>query len=154
MSEPYSRKRKLTQIQAEKKLVEALGMLASYGVTFRRQGAKGSPVIDFVSDEAKLVIELDANEEPDDRQARYNATRMTVLEARGYRFLRFWMQDVSRNLAKVMAVVMSALREQHDRLSEAKAAKVKEAEGAPDSDDPSGKSGLPRPRRRSAAGLG
>jgi very-short-patch-repair endonuclease len=155
MPEAYSRKKRLTQIAAEKKLTQALGMLSGFGITFRRQGAKGSPVIDFVSDEVKLVIEIDANREPDARQARYNATRMTVLEARGYRFLRFWMQDVARNLAEVMAVVMAALRDQHDLLSEAKASSLKKAaEGGAAPEDPSGKDRLPRPRRRSAAGLG
>jgi very-short-patch-repair endonuclease len=155
MPEAYSRKRRLTQSAAEKKLTEALGMLSAFGITFRRQGAKGSPVIDFVSDEAKLVVEIDANQEPDARQARYNATRTTVLEARGYRFLRFWMQDVARNLAQVMTVVMAALREQNDRLSEAKAASLKKAaEVGTAPEDPSGKERLPRPRRRSAAGLG
>ena len=108
----YSRKRRLTQSAAERKLNQALSSLVSFGITFRRQKAEGSSVIDFVSDEAKLVIEIDANEQLDERQVRYNATRKAVLESRGCRFLRFSTQEVDRNLAQVMAVVMGALREQ------------------------------------------
>lgn len=149
MPDAYSRKRRLTQQQAEKKLAEALGMLRSWGIQFRRQAPKGSTVVDFVSDEAKLVIELDADEEPEERLARYNATRTELLEARGYRFLRFWTKDVARDLAKVMATVMAVLREQHHRALDAKAAAAQATESAPD--DPSGDNGLPPPRRRNAA---
>ena len=153
MPDTYSRKQRLTQISAERKLAEALGMLKSFGVSFRRQAPKGSNVVNFTSDDAKLVIEIDTNREPDERQARYNATRIELLEARGFRFLRFWTQEVDRNLAQIMATVMGVLREQHDRAVQAKAAESPAAALAQD-DDPSGKNGLPPPRRRNAARLG
>jgi very-short-patch-repair endonuclease len=146
MPDGYSRKKRLTETQAERKLAEALGMLKSIGLTFRRQAPKGSHVVNFTSDEAGLVIELDTNQVPDERQAKYNAMRIDVLAQRGFRFLRFWTQDVDRNLAQVMAQVMAVLRDQHESQRAKKAAAA--SGGAPD--DQSGDDGLPRPKRRNA----
>jgi very-short-patch-repair endonuclease len=152
MPDGYSRKGKLTQNAAERKLAEALVMLKSLGIGFRKQAPKGGTVVNFTSDEAKLVIELDTNQEPDERQARYNATRAEVLETRGYRFLRFWSKDVDRNLATVMASVMGVLRDQHEAIQAAKAAQNAQAASAPP-DQPPGENGNQPPRRRKAAGL-
>ena len=149
MPEGYSRKKRLTQTQAEKKLAEALGMLKSLGLSFRRQAPKGSNVVNFTSDEAGLVIELDTNPVPDERQAKYNAMRIEVLGQRGFRFLRFWTQDVDRNLAQCMAEVMGVLREQDARRREGAA---KPADPEPAQNETAGEDGLPRPRRRTITG--
>lgn len=148
MPEGYSRKKRLTETQAERKLAEALGMLKSIGLTFRRQAPKGSNVVNFTSDEAGLVIELDTNQIPDERQAKYNAMRIDVLAQRGFRFLRFWTQDVDRNLAQIMAQVMAVLRDQHESQRAKKEAAA--SGGAPAPEDQPGDDGLPRPRRRNA----
>ena len=145
MTEAYSRKEQLMRKAAEKKLAEALGLLKSLGVTFRKQTAKGSPVVDFLSEEAKVLIELDVNEEPDERQARYNETRAQLLEQRGYRFIRLWTHDVERNLAQTMARIMGVLREQHERLSATPKAEPPKNGAPPDSNGD-----LPPPRRTAA----
>ena len=149
MAEGYSRKQRLTESQAEKKLLEALGMLKAYGLNFRRQAPKGGHIVNFTCDEAGLVIELDPNQVPEERQAKYNETRIAVLEARGFRFLRFWSREVDRNLAKVMAEVMAVLREQHERKREA-VAKSPDAEAT--RDETPALDALPRPRQRGSAG--
>ena len=128
MADQFTLKGRKHQKVAERKLREALGMLQSWGLHFRRQAPRGSNVVDFISDEARLVIELDSQEHPDERQAHYNATRVSLLRAKGYRFLRFWIQDVLQNLAYVMAVVVAVLREQEERL---KAERQRNQDGGP-----------------------
>jgi very-short-patch-repair endonuclease len=95
--------------EAERKLWHQLRHLKTEGVHFRRQVPLGSAIADFACHRAKLVIELDggqhslpANEEADRR-------RTLLLNAEGYRVLRFWNVDVFQNMDGVIAEIRGAL---------------------------------------------
>jgi very-short-patch-repair endonuclease len=62
------------------------------GYTFRRQHAIGNYIVDFCAPRKKLVIELDGSQHLE--QQEYDEERTKYLEARGYRVLRFWNNDV------------------------------------------------------------
>ncbi|HLO17330.1 MAG TPA: DUF559 domain-containing protein, partial [Anaerolineales bacterium] len=62
------------------------------GVTFRRQHAIGNYITDFCAPREKLIIELDGSQHLE--QQEYDDARTKYLEARGYKVLRFWNNDV------------------------------------------------------------
>ena len=57
----------------------------------------------------KLIIELDGSQHLE--QQDYDEERTKYLEARGYRVLRFWNNDVMNNTDIVLGVIWSVLNE-------------------------------------------
>jgi very-short-patch-repair endonuclease len=81
------------------------------GVKFRRQHPFGDCVLDFVSLEAKLVVELDGGQHSE--TTAYDLARTGSLEAAGFRVLRFWNNQVFRETGAVVETIMAALAETH-----------------------------------------
>jgi very-short-patch-repair endonuclease len=77
------------------------------GVSFRRQHAIGPYIVDFVCLKQKLIIELDGGQHLE--QMAYDDERTAFLQAKGYRVLRFWNNDVLNDLNGVMSVILEAL---------------------------------------------
>ncbi len=80
------------------------------GVNFRRQHAVGNYIPDFCSPKAKLVIELDGSQHLE--QEEYDKERTKYLESRGYKVIRFWNNDVMKNIEGVILAIMNALEKQ------------------------------------------
>jgi len=100
-----ARKLRLTPTDAEIRVWSRLRRKQLEGFRFRRQHPLGPYVVDFLCAEAKLVVEVDGGQHADDRQA-----RTFWLEARGYRVIRFWNNDVLANTDGVLRMVRNALR--------------------------------------------
>jgi very-short-patch-repair endonuclease len=81
--------------------------LALPGTHFRRQVHLGRYIVDFVSHNLKLVVELDGGQHAE--RIAQDATRTKFLESRGYRVLRFWNNDVLQNVDGVLEVIQSAI---------------------------------------------
>lgn len=69
------------------------------GVKFRRQSPIGNYIVDFVSFKSKLVIEINGGQ-----HARSNddKSREKWLTSQGFKVLRFWNNDVLRNIQGVL----------------------------------------------------
>jgi very-short-patch-repair endonuclease len=81
------------------------------GVKFRRQHPFGNYVLDFASPEAKLVVELDGGQHS---EAIINdLARTQLLEASGFRVLRFWNNQVFQETEAVVETILAALAETH-----------------------------------------
>ncbi len=74
---------------------------------FRRQVRIGRYIVDFASHGVKLVIEIDGGQHVE--QAAADAERTKVLEAEGYRVVRFWNNEVLTNIDGVLEAIASAL---------------------------------------------
>jgi very-short-patch-repair endonuclease len=72
---------------------------------FRRQVPIRSFIADFASHRARLVIEVDGGQHSPDSDDR----RTKLIEAEGYRLIRFWNNDVLRNPDGVWTVIDRAL---------------------------------------------
>ena len=83
--------------------------LNAHGFHFRRQSPFRSYILDFVEHKARLVIELDGHQHSEDRHKARDARRDQLLNDEGYRVLRFWNQDVLKNIDGVLDVIVSAL---------------------------------------------
>jgi very-short-patch-repair endonuclease len=64
------------------------------GIGFRRQVPIKNYIADFACHAAKLVVELDGGQHFSDQSERADAARSAVIEARGFRVLRFSNHDV------------------------------------------------------------
>jgi len=93
--------------EAEKLLWEKLRSRGVAGHKFRRQYPLGSHVADFACVTARLVIEIDGGQHSD--MAAIDARRSALFEARGYRVIRFWNNEVFENLDRVLSAISLAL---------------------------------------------
>jgi len=66
---------------------------------FRRQHPFGDYILDFVCLEIKLVIEVDGGQHG--QQARYDGNRTQELQAAGFCVLRFWNNEVLKEIESV-----------------------------------------------------
>jgi very-short-patch-repair endonuclease len=93
----YAKRMRAEPTAAEQKLWWHLRhRLGLEGTHFRRQVRLGRYIADFVSHGAKLVIEVDGGQH--DEQALADAERSKFIEGQGYRLLRFWNNQVLRNI--------------------------------------------------------
>jgi very-short-patch-repair endonuclease len=72
-------------------------------VKFRRQVPVGYYIVDFVSFEKKIIIELDGGQHAE--TAARDAARDAWLQSRGYKVLRFWDNEVFQNLEGVLEII-------------------------------------------------
>lgn len=67
----------------------------------------GPYVVDFFCPDAKLVVEVDGGQHSDSAS---DDVRTRWLEARGYRVVRFWNNDVLANTEGMLLAILEALR--------------------------------------------
>jgi len=73
---------------------------------WRRQVPKGPFIVDFLCDEAGLVVEVDGGQHAD--RAAYDARRTAYLATAGLRVLRFWNSEVLSNRDGVCITILQA----------------------------------------------
>ena len=103
----YARQLRHTQTGAEARLWYMLRNRRIGGFRFRRQFPVGNFIVDFCCRERCLVVEIDGSQHMN--RAVADSRRTKLIEARGYRVLRFWNSEVLSNLDAVLEVILSAL---------------------------------------------
>ena len=81
------------------------------GAGLRRQVPVERYIADFVCHAAKLVIELDGGQHYLEVGERSDARRSAVIEAKGFRVLRFSNQDVMTNRVGVLETIATTVAE-------------------------------------------
>ncbi|KPG01095.1 hypothetical protein IP86_05640 [Rhodopseudomonas sp. AAP120] len=79
------------------------------GFSFKRQVPIGPFIVDFACHSAKLVVELDGGQHFADDAERADAARTEVIEARGFRVIRFSNADVMSNRDGVLQSIATEL---------------------------------------------
>ena len=92
---------------AETKLWSLLRAHRTNGVHFRNQHAIGRYIVDFCASRRKLIIEVDGGQHVD--QEEYDSERTAFFESKGYRVLRFWNDDVLKDVNGVMGAILEEL---------------------------------------------
>jgi very-short-patch-repair endonuclease len=92
---------------AEAKLWARLRSRQLCGFKFRRQYPIGGFITDFCCFEQRLVVELDGGQHAERTQA--DQSRSDVLTRHGYRVLRFWDNEVMKNIDEVLQRIVEAL---------------------------------------------
>jgi very-short-patch-repair endonuclease len=89
---------------AERKLWSILRCRYLENYRFRKQVPLGSYIVDFLSYELRLIIEVDGGQHAE--QVEYDTQRTNWLEKQGYRVIRFWNNEVLTNLSGVAEVIL------------------------------------------------
>ena len=108
---PVARKLRRNQTEAEKRLWWHLRGRQLEGTKFVRQEQIGPHIADFACRDAHLAIELDGGQHSD----AIDAPRTVVIEAFGYRVIRFWNNDVLANTQGVLEAIRQELLIAFDR---------------------------------------
>jgi very-short-patch-repair endonuclease len=87
------------------------------GAGFRRQVPIQNYIADFICHAAKLVVELDGGQHFSDQAELADAARSAVIEAKGFRVLRFSNHDVMTNRAGVLETIITAVAERAPTLT-------------------------------------
>lgn len=93
---------------AERRLWQQLRAKRFAGFKFRRQVPLGHYILDFVSYNPRLIIELDGSQHA--MQSHYDRTRDAFFAAQGFQILRFWNNDIMENEEGVLATILNLLR--------------------------------------------
>ena len=102
---PVARNLRRRSTDAENRLWYYLRGRRFEGAKFLRQFPIGPHVADFACRSARLAIELDGGQHTPEG----DAPRTRVIEAFGYRILRFWNNDVLQNTEGVLEVIRNEL---------------------------------------------
>jgi very-short-patch-repair endonuclease len=102
-----ARQLRARQTDAERRLWFLLRDRRLNGVKFRRQVPIGTYIVDFVCQEARLIVEVVGSQHAD--QIPYDTARTEWLGAVGYHVLRFWNNDPTENEEGVLTAILNEL---------------------------------------------
>ena len=108
---PIARKLRHNSTDAERRLWRHLRSRQLEGAKFLRQFPIGPHVADFACRKAHLAVELDGGQ----HFSEADAGRTAVIEAFGYRVVRFWNHDVLTNTDGVLEAIRQELLSARDR---------------------------------------
>jgi very-short-patch-repair endonuclease len=79
------------------------------GSKFRRQHRIGLYFADFCCIERPVIIELDGSQHAEENEELRDAARTAYLCERGYRVIRFWNEQVNRQMNDALETIFAAL---------------------------------------------
>ena len=109
MSLQNARRLRKQATEAEQRLWFLLRRKQLDGYRFRRRVPIGDYVADFACLAERLIVEVDGSQHIE-REAE-DAQRTAWLQARGYRVVRVWNNDITANPEGVVAAILAALRD-------------------------------------------
>jgi very-short-patch-repair endonuclease len=101
----YAKRLRKNETQAESLLWSRLRARRLAGVKFRRQQPIGKMIVDFVSFERRVVIELDGGQHATAELKVKDEERDRFLRKGGFTVLRFWDNEIFVNLEGVLEVI-------------------------------------------------
>src|ERR1700754_199373 len=109
MANERARQLRTNSTNAERKLWRFLRSLKDSGFHFRRQVPIDHLIVDFACYSARLVIEVDGGQHNMTAGLLADAERDKHLRRNDFTVLRFWNNDVIRNIEGVAEVIREAL---------------------------------------------
>jgi very-short-patch-repair endonuclease len=110
MANEIARRLRKTMTPQEVKLWVHLRSWRRRGFHFRRQSPRSGYIVDFVCMKRKLIIEVDGGQHNFDAHAARDRSRDPRFMRDGFCVLRFWNNEVDRNLDGVLTVIDTELR--------------------------------------------
>jgi very-short-patch-repair endonuclease len=104
-----ARRLRVATTPAERKLWSILRQTQLEGTSFRRQHPAGPYILDFYCPSLALAIEVDGSQHGLVSRMAADRVRDDWLRERGITMLRFWNNEVSRNLHGVTEVIRMAM---------------------------------------------
>ncbi|MDX8513627.1 endonuclease domain-containing protein [Mesorhizobium captivum] len=103
-----ARKMRKAMTDAELKLWNEVRAHRLMGLSFRRQMPIAGYIVDFACPDKKLIVEIDGSQHAHAEVSASDATRTQQLEALGWTILRFWNDDVIRDIDNVYQHIVIA----------------------------------------------
>ena len=100
-----------TMTDAELKLWNAIRAHRLMGLGFRRQVPIAGYIVDFACPTHKLIVEVDGTQHGHDDALRYDAARTLRLERDGWTVLRFWNDEVLKDIDNVCLHILKIVGE-------------------------------------------
>ena len=110
MANEIARSLRKRMTRQEVKLWVQLRSWRKQGFHFRRQAPREGHIVDFVCLKHRLIVEVDGGQHNYDAHARRDAVRDSHFAGKGFRVLRFWNNEVDRNMEGVLTLIDEALR--------------------------------------------
>lgn len=104
-----ARKLRKNQTPQEQKIWQLLRNNQFQNLKFRRQYPIGDYVVDFICKEEKIIIEIDGGQHNIDKNIEKDKLRTEYLKSKGYRVIRFWNNDVDKNLEGVYEELLKVI---------------------------------------------
>lgn len=82
----------------ERKIWELLRKKNFNGLKFTRQYPIGKYIVDFACRRKRLVIEIDGGQHNEEENIIHDTERTKYIEAKGYKIIRFWNNEIDENL--------------------------------------------------------
>lgn len=101
-----ARRLRRDQTDAERALWARLRDRRLCGAKFGRQVPIGRYIVDFLCDDARLIVELDGGQHAESRS---DEARTAFLEGAGFSVLRFWNNEVLSNTEGVLERIKESL---------------------------------------------
>ena len=101
-----ARKLRGDMTDAERRLWSHLRASQLEETKFIRQHPIGDFVVDFACRSARIAVELDGGQHADSSA---DDARTQIIEAHGYRVIRFWNNDVLQNTGGVLTAILEEL---------------------------------------------
>ena len=90
---------------AETKMWRILRGKRFQDLKFKRQVLIGNYIVDFLCEDKKIIIEIDGGQHNEELNIQSDKNRTRYLENNGYKVLRFWNDEVMKNIDGVMEVI-------------------------------------------------
>ncbi|MBZ9844759.1 endonuclease domain-containing protein [Mesorhizobium sp. CA5] len=104
----FARSMRRESTDAEDRLWHELRGRRLDNIKFKRQVPIGRFVADFLCAEAKLIVEIDGSQHAESLR---DLERDAALKARGFRVLRFWNDDVLKELDAVCDTIIAYVKD-------------------------------------------
>lgn len=105
----FARYLRKAQTDAEQLLWRKLRNRQFLGIKFRRQQPIGDFIVDFVSFEKRLIVEVDGGQHNEAGYLYRDCLRTRFLEDCGFTVVRFWNNEIMDNLNEVLETLTLAL---------------------------------------------
>ena len=107
----YARQMRKAMTDAELKFWNAVRAHRLDGMSFRRQLPVAGYIVDFACPSHKIIVELDGFQHADDAAAAYDQERTRTFKELGWTVLRFWNEDILRDIDNVCLHIIRTVKE-------------------------------------------
>lgn len=107
-----SKRMRSKMTDADLKLWNAVRAHRLEGLGFKRQMPINNYIVDFACPQHKLIVELDGSQHAQEEYAKKDEIRTRFLQQQGWQVLRFWNDDVLKDVDGVCQHILAFLTQQ------------------------------------------
>ncbi|CUX52043.1 MULTISPECIES: endonuclease domain-containing protein [Agrobacterium] len=107
----HARQMRKALTDAELKFWNAVRAHRLAGLSFRRQLPVSGYIVDFACPSHKIIVERDGFQHAEDAAAAYDRQRTQTLEELGWTVLRFWNDDILKDIDNVCLHIIRTVKE-------------------------------------------